>query len=463
MTIKDQAGVCELEAFLEKHPQVKMIETLLPDVNGILRGKRIGRDEFETLYKKGLKQCASTPFVDSRGEMAVEIGIGTRDGDPDVMMYPVENTLAVVPWLDSPVAQVFTSLASFEGESHFSDPRHILRKVYERLQESGYSSIVATEFEFYLLEAANGPVPVAKLGSIPGTDLKQQGLQYSTLEDLWENDAVLMDIHENCEQQGIPVTTALSEFAPGQFEINLHHVEDPVLACDQGAMLKRVIKGTTFRHGLGASFMAKPFKDYAGSGLHIHCSLYNEQGENVFADFDSETKPAVSDTMRHAIGGLQQTMADAMAIFAPNANSYRRLQPFSFVPLCPNWGYNHRGVALRIPVCDNNNMRVEHRVASADANPYLVMACLLAGIHYGISNKCEPTPMVEEGTMVDEQEISLPIRWEAALDRFKQSEILADYLGEEFCRVFEICRRSECDQFQAEVSNLDYEWYLRSV
>ncbi|NKB36451.1 MAG: glutamine synthetase [Gammaproteobacteria bacterium] len=463
MKLPDQATSEELEKFLSEHSEIKMMEILSPDVNGILRGKRIGKMEFATLFKDGLKQCASMPFVDSRGDMALEMGIGTRDGDPDVMSYAIENTLCAVPWLDSPIAQVFTSLCSFDGEPHFSDPRHVLRMTYEKLKELGFSSIVATEFEFYLLEAEDGPVPKPKLGSIPGTDLKQEGLQYSALEDLWENDAVLMEIHNNCKQQNIPVTTALSEFAPGQFEINLHHVDDPITACDQGVMLKRIIKGTTFKHGLGASFMAKPFMDYAGSGLHIHTSLYDNKGENVFADFKSDSTPAVSSTMRHAIGGLQRTMADAMAIFAPNANSYRRLQPYSFVPLSPNWGYNHRGVALRIPVCDKRNMRVEHRVASADANPYLVMACILAGIHYGITNKCEPTEMVAEGTMVDDQEITLPIRWEAALDRFKSSEILPTYLGEEFCRIFEIARRSECDQFQAQISNLDYEWYLRSV
>ncbi len=360
MNIKDRAGMEELDAFLTANPEIKMIEVLVPDINGILRGKRIGRDEFSVLYKNGLKQCASTPFVDSRGEIPVEIGIGTRDGDPDVMSYPVKDTLTTVPWLESPIAQVFTSLCSFEGEPHFSDSRHVLRKTCDKLSEIGLTATVATEFEFYLLEAATGNVPTPKLGSIPGTNLKQEGLQYMTLEDLWENDALLMDIQENCELQNIPVTTALSEFSPGQFEINLHHVKDPVVACDQGAMLKRIIKGTTYKHGLGACFMAKPFMDYAGSGLHIHTSLYDEDGNNVFANADSKSTPAISDTMRHAIGGLQKTMADAMAIFAPNANSYRRLQPFSFVPLSPNWGYNHRGVALRIPVCDQKNMRVEH-------------------------------------------------------------------------------------------------------
>lgn len=463
MDINDRGSIEELESFLEKNPEVKMMEVLLPDINGILRGKRIGKDEFRTLYRDGLKVCASTPFVDTRGEVALEIGIGTRDGDPDVMSYPVSGTLVPVPWLKSPIAQVFLSMADFDNRPYFTDTRLALKRSYQKLKDLGLSVVVATEFEFYLLEAGEGPVPQPKLGRIPGTNLKQEGLQYSTLEDLWENDALLMDINRHCELQDIPVTTALSEFAPGQFEINLHHVDDPVSACDQGAMLKRIIKGSSFKHGLGASFMAKPFMDYAGSGLHIHVSLYNEDGENVFANPGSKDTPAISSTMRHAIAGLQRSMADSMAIFAPNANSYRRLQPHSFVPLSPAWGYNHRGVALRIPVCDQRNMRVEHRVASADASPYLVMAALLAGIHHGISNEYEPSEMVAEGTMFEDQEVTLPVRWEAALDSFKDSEILPSYLGEEFCRVYELARRSECDRFQAQVSNLDYEWYLRSV
>jgi len=461
--MKDRATEQELQCYRKAHPGTKMLEVLLPDVNGILRGKRIGEAEFSTLYGEGLKACASIPFVDSRGEIELELGVGTRDGDPDVLSYPVANTLVPVPWLESPVAQVLTSLLSFQGRPYYSDVRHVLQRTCDRLREAGLHPVVATEFEFYLLEGGRGGSPRPKLGTVPGTGLDQEGLQYSSMEDLWESDPVLTGIQENCDIQGVPATTALSEFSPGQFEINLHHGDDPVRACDQGAMLKRIIKGTSYSHGLGASFMAKPFADYSGCGLHIHASLYDEQGNNVFADREATQAPAISETLKHAVGGLQQSMADAMAIFAPNANSYRRLQPFSFVPLSPSWGYNHRAMALRIPVCDHDNMRIEHRVAGADANPYLVMAAILAGMHYGIVNRCRPGEMIAEGTMLEEQEVSLPMRWDAALDRFRASEIFPAYFGEEFCRIYEASRRCESNKFHAQVSNLDYEWYLRSV
>lgn len=453
----------ELQSFLKKHPDIKVVETLLPDINGILRGKRIGRDELGTLFDDSLKTCASTVFLNSRGETTLDMGIGTLDGDPDVMVYPVANTLKPVPWYDMPVAQVFTTLYDFDGTPYFLDSRYVLGRVCEQLTRMGLYATVATEFEFYLLEQGDGTVPAPRLFHIPGTGVKQGGLQYASMDELLECDQLIMDILNNCRTQNIPANTAFSEFSPGQYEINLHHVNDPVVACDQGLMLKRIIKSTAYKHGLGASFMAKPFMDYAGCGLHLHVSMFDDEGNNVFSEAKSGMKPAISSMMRHAVGGLQQTMADAMAIFAPNANSYRRLKPFSFVPLSPNWGYNHRSVALRIPVSDEKNMRIEHRVAGADANPYLVMAAVLAGIHYGISNKSEPSDMIPEKTRIENQDVTLPIRWEAALERFKNSEFLSQYFGKDFCQVFELARRSECDLFHEQVSNVDYEWYLRSV
>ena len=281
-------------------------------------------------------------------------------------------------------------------------------------------------------------------------------------EDLWDNDDFLEDVRRACELQNVPMTTVHSEFAPGQFEINLHHVDDPVLACDHAVLLKRIVKGVARQHGMAAAFMAKPFMDVAGNGLHIHLSLYDGDGVNVFADPDSTATPAISETMRHAIGGLAETMADAMAIFAPNANSYRRLIPGNFAPLTPNWGYNHRDVSLRIPVSGNKDCRVEHRVAGADANPYLVMAAIVAGVHHGISQGCDPGIMITEGEEIEE-EITLPRWWPMALDEFDSSAVLPQYLGQEYCRLFGTVRRGECEEFMTQVSNIDYNWYLRSM
>jgi glutamine synthetase len=200
-----------------------------------------------------------------------------------------------------------------------------------------------------------------------------------------------------------------------------------------------------------------------GSGLHIHASLYDRQGNNLFNDPASEATPAISEVLRHAVGGMARTMPDAMAIFAPNANSYRRFVPGAYVPMSPNWGYNHRDVSMRIPVSGHDHRRVEHRVAGADANPYLVVAAVLAGMHAGISRGLEPGPMVAEGTVVAEPEMRLPARWEAALQAFAQSEAMREYLGEDYWSAFKSMRSAECEAFHARIPNLDYEWYLRAV
>ena len=206
--------------------------------------------------------------------------------------------------------------------------------------------------------------------------------------------------------------------------------------------------------------MAKPFQEHAGNGLHIHTSLMDADGSNVFSGESKDGE--FSDTLRHAIGGLGQVMAESMAVFAPNANSYRRYAHGFYVPATPNWGPNHRDLAMRIPISSQKNRRVEHRVAGADACPYLVVAAVMAGIHHGITNQIDPGPMVAEKQKI-EYEVTLPVRWSKSLDVFQAGQILPKYFGEEYHRLFEICRREESDLFHAQVSNRDYEWYMRAV
>ena len=225
-------------------------------------------------------------------------------------------------------------------------------------------------------------------------------------------------------------------------------------------LFKRTIREAAQRHGLYATFMAKPFQESAGSGLHLHISLLDEDGNNVFSGQSKDGD--FSDTLRYAIGGIGELMTDSMAIFAPNANSYRRYAPGFFAPASPNWGPNHRDLAMRIPVSSQKNRRVEHRVAGADANPYLVIAAVMAGIHHGITNKIEPGPMVQEREEI-EYEVKLPQRWSQALNVFDAGKVLPAYLGEEYHRVFGLCKREESEIFHAQITNRDYEWYLRAL
>ena len=449
----------ELDAFLEAHPDTRFIELLAPDMVGILRGKRVGRDDFVKVFNQGVNHCGSASVLDTKGACFEGAGYGWDDGDPDVRARAVPGTLAPVPWATLPTAQVMLEQLDLDGSPYFLDPRHVLRRATQPLRDMGLTPVMATELEFYLIEH-DGRKWRPRVSRIPGSKLRQTGLQFGILQDLDDVDVFLSDLDSICQAQNIPAGAALSEYAPGQFEVNLHHVDSPELACDHAVMLKRAVKAAARSNDLAATFMAKPFAGIAGSGLHLHISLLDGDGNNVFAG-ESADGPW-SDTLRHAIGGMAATMAESMAIFSINANSYRRYSLHTYVPGTPNWGPNHRGLALRIPLSSPKNTRIEHRVSGADANPYLSAAAVLAGIHHGISNRTEPGKMVQEREEIEDIR-TLPTRWPLALDAFDQAQVLPQYIGEKYHRLFGICRREEADRFHAEITDRDYEWYLRAV
>jgi glutamine synthetase len=264
-------------------------------------------------------------------------------------------------------------------------------------------------------------------------------------------------VAQACRAQGIPADTAVAEYAPGQFEINLKHRGDALAACDDALMLKRAIKAIAQQQNLLASFMAKPFAAQSGSGLHLHVSLLDEAGDNVFAG----TAQAPADALRHAIGGLQRSADDCLLLFAPHANSYRRFVPNAFVPLNDSWGFNNRTVAMRVPHSDPANTRIEHRIAGADANPYLVAAAVLAGIEHGLQHGFDPSPAVQ-GNAYAQTRIRHP-DWRGAIADFLASDFVADRFGARFRHIYGQQKRREMLDFHAQVSDLDYRWYLRTV
>lgn len=457
VTTKDLKN--ELDDFLLKFPETRFMDVFLADMNGVLRGKRIQAEDFSSVFGSGSNYVASSVLLDTQGKSTDKLVYGAHDGDPDIISTAVAGSLAPVPWASLPTAQCMIELSEFDGTPFPLDPRNVLRRTLQQLNDMGLHPVMATELEFYLVEH-DGERFRPRLPNMPGSKLPQTGMQYGNFDDLESVDAFLVDLDTYCRQQNIPAGAALSEYSPGQFEINLNHIDDPILACDHAVLLKRAVKAAARNNGLAATFMAKPFQEFAGSGMHLHVSLLDADGNNVFAGSCEDGD--FSATLRHAIGGLAETMAESMAIFAPNANSYRRYAPGYYAPATPNWGLNHREVALRIPVSSQKNRRVEHRVAGADANPYLMVSAVLAGIHHGIVNQLDPGSMTAEKEEVDYQ-VTLPVRWSKSLDMFEAGRVLPDYFGREFHRVFGVCRRDEADAFHAQVSERDYEWYLRAV
>ena len=457
-----KSNLAELHKFLKQYPDTQEMEIIIGDINGIIRGKRIRSNEFESIFRDGFSIPGSLVLLDTLGQTIPDIKWSSDDGDPDTGAHIINGSLAPIPWSKKPSAQVLFEFDDINSKPFFGEPRAVLRRTLSKIKEVAPTVVMAAELEFFLLDA-NTDRPTPKTSLIPGIGRPQPGPQCYHPDDLWDIESFLNDLYVVCEKQGIPAGTAISEYAPAQFEINLHHIDDPLIACDHAMLLKRAIKAIARQHGLVACFMAKPFAEESGSGLHVHMSLLDEDGANFFSQNNKKLiQPPYSKNFQYAIGGLRDTMSAATAIFAPNANSYRRLRPEMFAPVEPNWGPNHRNVSLRIPVSDEKNLRFEHRVSGADANPYLVTAAILAGLHYGITNQCHPGEMVKEGEVISlNQEI--PNRWNKAIDAFESNKVLPSYLGKEFCKTFVANRRFEELEFNNKISDIDYNWYLRSV
>lgn len=442
----------EAKAFLAKHPGVRTVEILFPDVSGIFRGKQYPAAALASLEQKGMATPASHLMLDASGHTEHPTLGPAFEGDPDVIFLPVPGTLRLVPWRQEPTAQVITAAHSLAHEPHFADPRAVLRRAAKPFADMGLMPVLALELEFFLLDPrATPPVPVPPANGMP----RLEGTQCMSMEVLDDYRDFMEEVKSVCAAQEIPLTSILTEFGDGQFEGNLHHVPSAERACDDAQLLKHAVKAVARQRQQIASFMAKPFRGNSGSGLHVHLSLLDDKGKNIFSGKDGRQK------LQHAIGGLLATMPESMAIFCPNANSFRRLQPGSFVPLEAAWTDNQRGTAIRLPVAGEKDIRLEHRVAGADACTYLTVAAILAGAHHGLVNRIDPGPPTKETD--SRRPAELPRDWHAAIAAFAGGKVIPDALGRDFADVYLKMKRAEADRYHAEIPDRDYAWYLRTV
>jgi glutamine synthetase len=451
----------EAGEFLERHPHIDTIDLLISDLNGVLRGKRIPRDNLVKAYEDGVNLPASLFALDINGNTIEETGLGLATGDGDRVCRPVLGSLMLTPWLrEGRQAQLLMTMEESVGQPFFADPRQVLHRVLEKFTAKGLTPVVALELEFYLVDRQRDDRGRAQPPHSPGSGERATQSQLYSINELDEYADFLEEIQQAAIAQSLPLDTTLKECAPGQFEINLIHCDDALRAADSAVLLKRLIKGVALNHGFEATFMAKPYGDEAGNGSHVHISLLDANGDNVFASADEA--PLGTPALKQAIAGVLELMPASMAILAPNLNSFRRFQPGLYVPMTPSWGYDNRSVAVRIPSGPNAARRIEHRVAGADVNPYLLLATLLASILHGLDRELTP-PAPIEGNAYEQLDPTLTNSWLQALDLFAASDVLAEALGREFHRVFHINRRVEREQTMQTVSHLEYDWYMRHV
>ncbi len=452
----------EAQHFLASHPEVSVIDLIFTSMSGVPRGKRLRRQELVPAYEAGRFLPLSTAILDITGQDCDATGLVFETGDADGVALPAPGTLVRTPWLGEGSAQFITSLYDLDGRPNELDPRYVLRQVTERFEKDGLCPVVACELEFYLVDPVRKEDGGIRLPAYPRAGGNRPKLHdVFSLRDIEDVSPFLEELWEVAEVQKVPLEGVISEYAPGQYELTLHHGNDALRAADEALMYKRMVKGVAVRHGFEATFMAKPFSHRVGSGLHLHVSVNDESGVNIFASED----PYGSPRLRHAVGGLRHLLGESMAIFAPNMNSYRRFQANSYAPISTGWGLNNRTVALRVPAGAPHARHIEHRVCGADANPYLALAALLAGVHYGLRKNLDPGPPVHgDGYKVtrDLQDLP-PLVWPKAVDAFDKSEAMRDYLGNSFVDMFVSVKRTEYDRFHQEVSSLDYDWYLRNA
>ena len=449
------ADPAELAAFAAAHPDIAFCELIFTGMSGVPRGKRLRMHEMAAVFEHGRMLPVSILVADITGEDVPETGLVWEEGDSDRAARPAPGTLVRAPWLGDDVAQVVLTLHERDGTPSDLDPRTVLAGVLARFAADGLTPVVACELEYYLVERDGLGIRPARLNGMVPTLHGTYGLA-----ELADIDPFLRELWATADVQGVPLEGAISEYAAGQIELTLKHRADALRAADEAVLYKRLAKGVAARHGWHATFMAKPFAASAGSGMHMHVSVQDAAEANIFASDD----PAGSPALRQAIGGMAATLGDAFAIFAPNANSYRRFRANSYAPVAPTWGVDNRTVSLRVPAGTPANRHVEHRVAGADANPYLALAALLAGVHHGLTHRLDPgPPVVGDGYAAAADGPKLPSNWFAAVDAFAGSAVMRDYLGERFQRMFTIHKRTEQDRYFAQVPPLDIDWYLRNA
>ncbi|MEO1041999.1 MAG: glutamine synthetase family protein [Pseudomonadota bacterium] len=423
------------------------------DLNGVYRGKRLPPSEIEALKRGKMKLPLATLFLDIWGRDVIGSGQILETGDVDGVLLPISEQAPVLHHERARSELMPLWMHRADGAPYEADPRHALASVCKRYSDRGWTAVCAMEMEFCFYNLSGGDHTQA-----PGLFRSSSVNAMYSIDELKDSDQILDDIYTVCQKADIPVGAIVSEGGCGQFEINLDHRPDALRAADDAQRLKYIVKDVARQHGVGATFMAKPFGDQCGNGLHTHISVLDSVGANLF---DNGAEDG-SDTLRHAVGGILKALPASMLVFAPHANSYRRLREGTHAPTTVSWGYDNRTASIRIPSSDHKARRLEHRVAGADANPYLVLAAIMGALIDGVEQKIEPQAPLQ-GNAYASGLPTLPTTWLGAIQAFATSNGMRDVFNPLLHDVYAACKRQEYDTFAEMVPLTEYEAYLGTV
>ena len=434
---------------------IEDIECITPDQAGVARGKMMPSNKFTSNTSLALPSAVFITTIS--GEYPRDgHGFTYPEDDGDLKLVPDLSTLSSVPWETDPTAQVICDLVRQEGEVVEFAPRNVLRKVVSAYDARGWKPVVAPEIEFYLVKKNPDPdypltPPVGRSGRPIG------GGQGYSIAGINEFDELIDDIYRFSEVQGLEIDTLIHEEGAGQLEINLRH-GDPIELADQVFLFKRTIREAALKHDMYATFMAKPIQGQPGSAMHIHQSIVDRKtGRNMFSDADG----GESDMFRHFIGGVQRFVPRALVMFAPYVNSYRRLTRGVSAPVNVRWGYDNRTTAFRVPRSGPEARRVENRIPSSDANPYLALAASLGCGLLGMLNEVAPDDPA--AAAVNRDEVELPRGLLDAVSHFESEPAFANVFGASFMTTYAAIKRAEFETFMEVISPWEREYLLLNV
>ena len=432
-----------------KENNTQDIEVFVPDMAGIARGKVIPTQKF---CKAEIKMAESVFGQTISGNYIED---ENNPEDRDMILKPDVSTLHPVPWLKEPTASVICDCLTKDNKPVETSPRRILRNILKLYTEKGWKPIVAPEVEFYLIRPHsdfNAEVAPPK-GRLGRTDTTKQPLSIDAMNDF---DPFINDVYAFCEKQDIHIDTLSQEMGPSQFEINFLH-DDPISLADQIFLFKRTVREVAILHELHATFLARPISKEAGSALHIHQSVFDNKGKNIFSQSDGSS----SKFFMHYIGGLQKYLPEALLIFAPYPNSYRRFLSYYCSPVNLEWAIDNRTVGLRVPTSDPENRRIENRIAGSDVNPYLALAATLACGYLGIIEKIDPRNPIEGSAY--ELPFDLHRHVHASIEAFHLSKAMREVLGNEFVDLYTDLKENEYREFQERITPWEREVLMLNV
>jgi len=435
-----QLFIEQVETYLKHYPQTEHVDIYLCDLNGHLRGKRIDVGCLKSL-SKGCYFPLSIYAMSLDGKVIEETGLGKYIGEPDHLCEPVLGTLKPHALEPETTAQLLLSMKDDHQQDCVFEPRNMLKRILSQLHDKSYFPCIAAEVEFYLQ-------PLSEADEVE--ESMSQCFDINT-SDHYQN--ILNEIEAVAKRQRIQITGIVSESSSGQYEINLQHTTDLLSLCDQIMLLKRTIKQIANKHGLRANFLAKPYMHKAGSGMHFHMSLLDQKQQNLF----SSAQEQISDNLLKAVSGLLLLMPDSMAILAPNLNSFRRFKLGHHVPLEANWGLNNRNVAIRIPCSDQENQRLEYRVAGADCNPYLAITMMLIGTLHGLRHQLD-IPKQAHQLKLKSEHVFLPTEQMQALQLFQANPVLIEYLGKDFATLWCTLKQAEYQSVYSQITAIEKSW-----